>query len=145
MSDKLTALLERVTAATGPDRLLDGDLAEAFGLIPDGSLGDDNLSRWIPTEHGNRVFEAWSAPKLTASVDAALEAVEMKLPEWWLVKGGEARTPIICLGDKHNPTGRWHASLQHRDGGWKTTERARSLPLAILAALLAAILSKDPS
>lgn len=85
-------LLERVKAATGPDRELDGALAEAFGW------------RQITVDHGLRLTREWLRPDgfplpvgtmadppfFTASLDAALALVERALPGWsWA--GGNTR------------------------------------------------------
>ena len=67
----LERLIERVKAATGPDRELDGEIWRAcLGAIDHGT-----------TIH-NRAEIYGPVPKLTASIDAALALVGRVLPEW---------------------------------------------------------------
>ena len=71
----LAGLLERVRAATGPDRVLNGDVLMAFGWASDGGIAID--------PEGRRVFQI---PDATLSLDAALALVERVLPGWvWTV------------------------------------------------------------
>lgn len=72
----LLALAERCEAATGPDRTLDGKIAEALGWSrpeKDGICGPTFVRRreyeWIDTEGRARGF---APPPYTGSLDAAL-------------------------------------------------------------------------
>lgn len=65
----LQALLVRVEKATGPDRVLNGDILWAFGWsAPDGVVLDHDGQR------------AMQIPDVTASIDSALALVERVLP-----------------------------------------------------------------
>lgn len=69
MSDNLASLADRVEALSGPCRETDADIAEACGLAPDGWMRVKG--GWIHREGvGSR-----SAPKFTASLDAAMSLV----------------------------------------------------------------------
>lgn len=67
MDEQLLALAERCEAATGPDRLLDCDIASAafgwdrFNLQPGGPMG------YPPGKNAS-----YRVPKFTASIDAAM-------------------------------------------------------------------------
>jgi len=117
MSD-LTALLERVRSATGPNRELDGYIAI---LLNDPLSSFEILGR-----------RGWAYPEYTASVDAALALVERMLP---------GADPICLAGE----AGRWWASIDTFDGVGEDAEWFRSAPLAILAALLSALIDKAKS
>lgn len=72
MSEKLTELLARLDAATGPDREIDWAVFSACGF----RVNDLQKSRW-------RVWlvDNWAPlPPVTASIDAALALVERLLP-----------------------------------------------------------------
>ena len=60
----------------------------------------------------------------------------MRLPEWWLYRLADWRTPIRFAGQKHEHQG-WLVGLQHTAGGRFTEGAAATAPLAILAAALA--------
>jgi hypothetical protein len=91
-------LAERLEKASGPDRVLDGDLALAFGLpqeffnqfaadidgIPFKTTGFDNVDGpdcyHAPIWGGGG--RRWEAPTYTSSIDAAVALIEKALPEW---------------------------------------------------------------
>lgn len=89
-------LLERVKAATGPDRKLDGDIAYTLGLPQEffNSFSKDVDGYPFPgftpeAVDGPDCFDGpiwggggrtWEAPQFTASIDAALALVERLLP-----------------------------------------------------------------
>jgi hypothetical protein len=123
----LNELLERVKAATGPDRGLDGLIAIAFP--PDGEarteLGEATSrygKYWFKHDHG----EGSALPRLyTASIDAALALTERMLP---------GKSVLIGLRQAAG-TKPWA-----RIGEWREADAtSATLPLAILAALLTAL------
>lgn len=130
MADKaqLESLLERVRAATGPDRELD----YAVSRFADGELARHS-SLHLP---------------YTASIDASLALVERLLPGWrWGISSHSLKDGVYQEGP--------HAGLPRHVDGFRAhvTERsalrpmpsiadARTAPLALLAALLSA-LNKD--
>lgn len=116
---KHTELLERVKAATGPDRQLDADVLAACGY----RVNDLQRNRWRVWLDGQ-----WaSMPEISASIDAAKALVERVLPGvfWMLAKGraSEAEPMFGCylLFGTEEVIG---------DG------EAATAPLAILVALL---------
>lgn len=88
MSD-LRALLERVEAATGPDRELDGDICEALGLLPVGAfrLIDPIIGTARTGRFATGACTYWIAPEITASLDAAVALIGNQLPGWWWTIG----------------------------------------------------------
>lgn len=89
----LEELIERVKAATGPDREIDGAIAAALKLgdnLPD--WAKKWAGEWKPTIQGSVVLmhgdrtpgPHFSAPSFTASIDAIVALIEAKLPdsEW---------------------------------------------------------------
>lgn len=75
----IEALIEKLSAATGPDRDIDGALVEVFATHP--PLW--KRKRGSTSEWGNdHPLSSWDAPRYTASLDAALALVEKKLPGW---------------------------------------------------------------
>lgn len=149
MSD-VAALLERVRAATGPDRELDGEidavLRAGLPTLPEWSWTNFPVWKHISNgrvcvlhdsgEHGVN----WSSQRFTASVDAALALVDRVLPD-----SGPNMLYSYALD--------WHASahteishtaelyLAEGDPPDMTSYQgqAPTLPLAILAALLLAL------
>lgn len=137
MSNDLTALLERVRNATGPDRRLNIYLHVL--LNNDGRLGDYASV----DEYANSAIQlGWNTPAYTASVDAALALVERVLPGCGLAidreppaKGGAAAGAAVngWIGED-GPDGR---AWEHFDATGPT------FPLAILTALLLALTSNQ--
>lgn len=157
--DDIASLLERVKAATGPDRGLDARIQHA--MFPDqrvlldggkafgpgekrpptyGTLRDVDLSDWddvnADATDKDGMAGLFEAPTYTASIDSALALVERLLPGWTIAS--------MSQGDN----GLWTVELRE---GFLTSYgrvviepdhwRGTTLPLAILAALLAALLS----
>lgn len=135
----LQELLERVKAATGPDddgsnpdwrmrrRDLDGALwALGFEVVRDSHR---QHPYWEPTPD-----VSWElVPQVTASIDAALALVERCLPE------------ANCKGVEYEPAHGWSAYVSRNNvssGHWMKEAYAPTAPLAILAALLAAIVAQ---
>lgn len=88
MSD-LAELLERVKAATGPDRELDADLAQTIEGVEiqwrqaNGTMEMYPVQRYPSTTH-SAGFGIGPVPNYTASIDAALALTERVLPGWWV-------------------------------------------------------------
>lgn len=80
MSD-IAALLERVRAATGPDRAIDRDIEEH--IVGTQFRSTKRGREWLTDSHGG--VETWSrqATPFTASVDAALALVERQAGHRW--------------------------------------------------------------
>lgn len=165
----LQELLDRVKVATGPDREIDGRLWCAFtpnrkfiGMAKSGQTrGDFEPGGFNPAsgmtpgmvfertdfkgtrediqKHGGRIQQFTSSPAYTSSIDAALALVERKLPGWTVAN--------MSQQDDKN----WYCEL--REGHLTSYNRVAastvsygyrpaSLPLAILAALLAALVAQ---
>lgn len=125
----LNELLERVKAATGPDRFLDEDIASEL----------ENGWKWNESARCFVTPEGFmdTAPKYTASTDAALALVERVLPG-----AASERTAwrghYRCTLIETNEEG-WHNGGKHFR--IEATSQA-SEPIAILAALLSVLISK---
>ena len=121
------SILDRLRAATGPDRKLDGDIAVALNQLPEIVGGytrrKDGLLwyHWIPPED----CAIWEAPEYSGSIDAALALMERILPgsAYELRTGSEDYMFMILRSD---------LSLQW----WPVGATA---PLAILATLFTAL------
>jgi hypothetical protein len=133
--DTLKSLRERVIAAEGPDRRLDAELCCAFHLTnlrpaePDDFEGKYGYSPGnLKCEHGFLMAEFY-----TSSIDAALGLVERVLPgvHW----------DRFTEGDVHLY---WRPNIE-ADYLMARSPRGLKTPLAILAALLSALISKEPS
>lgn len=134
----LPGLLERVKKCEGPDRELDAAILE--GLFEWADRTKDYNLRTYPGEepiymHAPGPYRKNPAPCLTASTDAALGLVERVLPEWqieqitWVpVKGG------LCIAS----IGNFGCADDYYSA---TTEQPTTPPLAILAALIAALIA----
>lgn len=129
---EINELLERVKAATGPDRGLDADIdvalfgGETVWKQSNGTM-DSHPSTKRPSKmhHGGFAFEM--VPLVTGFIDHALGSAMRALPEHRFAiftnGGGQGPTCIICIGDE--PV--------------VAAEVGPDIPLAILAALLTAI------
>jgi len=124
----LTALLERVRNATGPDRELDADILIALECI-DEAPWDIIVGRDVINKLSSRTY-SHPAP-ITYSVDAALALVERVLP------GGMNMVLKLQTGGEY-----FHAEYETDDGD-VTAYNHPSLPLAILTALLLALTSNQ--
>lgn len=144
----LSALLERVTAATGPDRRIDRELSVLPGgpnwrHLADGHAayfrrldkGEDGRTYAFASGPDSEDFatdlneNAW--PNYTSSVDAALALTEQALPGWMWSAGnvGPNHTHWACVTELEG-------ECRDFDAG------APSAPLAIIAAVLAALIAK---
>lgn len=135
----LTALLERVRAAKGPDRELDGIIEAAFatGVYGDVVPAKGGMVVYMsPAPHapGQGRFEI--AEKYTASLDAVVALAEKVLPGWRIHRMGEVGGHRLS-GAKR---GDWEVQLWQRRRGASGTGivTAATLVLALLAAVIAA-------
>lgn len=116
-------LVERLRAATGPDRYLDALVARSIAGSPDGHWYD-LLGKW--TSDG-------TTPPVTASLDAAIALVERALPgmSWEVRKSG--------FGDPAQAT-LWNPRKQPMPGyDIRAEHRGGCAPVALLIALLLAL------
>jgi hypothetical protein len=155
MNAKLNELLERVKAATGPDREIDGDLAEAFDDAPSHLPRVTDVGRsWLWAEFVEPdSWETWEAPEYTASIDAALALVERVVPGWcWRIGTCHVSDDAWVAPDWNDPahSARLRAELGEPvfgtlfDQGADVDRRPPgNLPLAILEALLMALIAKE--
>jgi hypothetical protein len=144
MSD-LMELLERVKAATGPDRELDVMIGAALNFdvesmaMPFGDyVGLMGVEKTAIQAESHQSILRDGLPRFTSSIDAALALVERKLPGW----------TVANLSQQDDKT--WYCEL--REGHLTSYSRVAAsnvtyghrpgnLPLAILAALLSALTS----
>ncbi len=127
----LERLIERVKAATGPDRELDCRIAyeldfEVEGMAaPFRSYCDVHDLKWGDiARHANspQSILSHNLPRFTASIDAALALVERLLPGW------------------NYTFSRGHCELRHPKHRAKDVQAfGKTTPLAILAALLSSL------
>ena len=132
----LRSLLQRVEAATGADRELDGDLFWSLFVVPSGLGKEVGGSRLVNLLGPNG--DAWRHwihvdwPPYTASVDAALALVEKVLPGAWFMMETFGYTEDRRAGAELSAEG-----IEH------TRHEAKTIPLAIVAALLTALIAQD--
>lgn len=125
----LNELLERVKAATGPDRGLDARIEFTLSGVSFFESDIADLLQVIdePTGYGKyQKIDSANIPSFTASIDAALALVERVLPN-----------TLRRLSDWEDGTGA-KANLVLSNGSHHWADGA-SIPLAILAALLQAL------
>jgi hypothetical protein len=140
MSD-VAGLLERVKAATGPDRYADCHLwvlaqgGDARMVVCDSSEQDFVWERGIGGFCVRDVVKFRAVPKYTASVDVALALTERLLPG--RMGGFEPGLGGACHG-KVIAVSKQMAQLVSR-------ATATTAPLAILAATLSVIAAQEPT
>lgn len=130
----LSELIERVKAATGPDRELDGDIAHAMSIVPDWCAAHRDANQRHVWTDGDRPLHAeqWIAPDVTASIDAALALVGRCLPGCiWTIETDACWIRVLTKDDV--------AEFQ----GHKTGMGGKWTPLAITLALLLALESQS--
>ena len=121
----LEGLIERVRAATGPDRELSRDIWQALDT-PEWKAAYLRAQEPCGCPHDQAVeYAARYLFDLTASIDAALDLVERLLP---------GRSVVVGLSSNPSP----YCGIAP-----STLENAPTAPLAILTALLTAL--KDAS
>jgi hypothetical protein len=137
----LKALLERLRQAERPDRYADCHLwviaqgGDARMVVCDSSTQDFVWERGIDGMWIRSVVRFRAVPKYTASIDAALALVARVLPGWaWLKKSERVITLYRPLTEEEDATKAW-ATHYDADGA--------TIPIAILAALLTALIAKD--
>lgn len=144
----LPGLLERVMKCEGPDRGLDAALTVALtqtvvvyakegAEYPDDitylreTVRDDNCAEGTYWEKSRSGASLRSARPLTASIDAALGLVERVLP-------GQA----VAIGTmKFDPPGTPWATIWTRFGEPRFNAQGATVPMAILAAFLTALIA----
>jgi hypothetical protein len=135
----IAALLERVTAATGSNRELDGDIALAFGLPPSHLTRREDGWLWYQFIEPDD-WDTWEAPTYTASVDAALALVErcgFPLGEGkWNYTMAAAYGSFSIMPNDPQSTG-----IHDKRGGH--ARGAPTIPLSIIVALLSAIIARQ--
>jgi hypothetical protein len=135
MSD-LESLLERVKAASGPDRKLDFAIFKALGVLVPASAEPDDEDIWQLGDEWCSESCPYPDQEYTADIDAALALVEHCLPGWhWSITGPYLKrrdyAAYLCLPHETS------VDFPEADG------RAATPPLAILAALLTALIAKE--
>jgi hypothetical protein len=114
----LSDLIERVRAATGPDRRLDADIMRAVCL-------SDINDWWYETPWGTLESDP-TCPPITESIDAITALIEAKLPGWQY--GSERRR------DTNGGASAWVAPNEDANRARAATE-----PLARTLAFLLAV------
>jgi hypothetical protein len=135
MASELSELLERVKAATGPDKILDRDIL----CVIDGWAYEKRArdrQPWMYGPKGERRdppgVGVFGAPRCSASIDAALALTERMLPE------------ANRRGVEQEADG-WSAYVSRngvKSGHWLVESIGKTAPLAILAALLSALIAQ---
>lgn len=139
-------IVERLEAATGPDRELDAAIYDA--LVDDGGRFAFRVTNWA-TNLGNRLgryHDGWcvgksptdeyaeNLPRFTESLDAVLALVGAKLPGWnWATHttGGGSYEACLMTPDYHELSGRAFECM------------AKTPAIAILLALFRALESSN--
>lgn len=140
----LSELIERVKAATGPDRDLD------IALLPLWEPGHDALKSYddrYQTELRDGVFSVWKLdggysasiqfPRFTTSIDAALALAERVLPGWTLARLSQDDHKLWYVELRQG-----HATSYVRVIIAPSTIHGLPLPLSIILALLLALESQ---
>lgn len=124
MTPDLTSLIERVESGVGPDRELDGWVAQAVL----GATHDDEpepYRKWtLPRPDGSRSTgsDVVMIRHYTASLDAVLALIEAKLPGWDFA----FRRQMSCMGAV------W---LHQKHEGYHASSPARALLAGTLRAI----------
>lgn len=104
----LTELIEKVKAATGPDRELDARVAGSLQIMPSNAFAPSASPD--PGTFGTGAYSFWRTPDYTASLDACIALTEEVLPGW---------TATICLKRYDHPEHLAWADVASRE--WVTT------------------------
>lgn len=139
MTTSLQHLLERVKAATGPDRNTSAEIWLACGAMRKGNL-------WkLPGEE----FVSWSSPPdVTTSIDAALSLVERKLPGHVIYSFGNGDLDRKYMDVRRHTS--WRCGMAQENFQVKSSQDVLRMPcergatpaLAILACLLSALIDQ---
>jgi len=139
----LEQLLDRVVKATGADREIDAAIASEFFGVEIKRENKDRNWRMGHRTTKTRKAEPWVAlPAFTASVDAAIAFIERVLPGW----GWELTEPAVVAGvsPRSRSSARIWPSTSFKDNGSRTAfGDAETIPLALLAAALSALIVKE--
>lgn len=125
MVNDIDALLERVKAATGPDRELDDAILKSLNIHSwAGRMSYPELPMWVDFGPSN----------ITGSIDAALALTQRVLPGWhWSIYDTDGRGRKNCQVETPDHQG------EPFDGV------ATTAPLAIIAATLSALTNRGSS
>lgn len=126
MSD-YAELLERVKAATGPDREVDAEIAMAAG-VHSRSRDGGRSKGWLIEANGGTNIWANHPPAYTESMDAIVALIQQELPGW-----------RICSDGPMNSDGHYSAFIERSgDLASSSADGLRTRCLALCAAFLAA-------
>lgn len=123
-------LIERLKRAEGPSRKLDALIHRAITPALADAFADD--TGWLV---GGDHTKPTRAPLYTGSLDAAFKLIPA---DWWLAGLQECRTSVRFVNDEHEPTGKWQAAVQHRNGGRLRSAEAKTAALALTIVALKA-------
>lgn len=133
---KYQDLIDKVRAATGPDRELDAEIdAALFGGYPAKKCHDSTRRSYGPgyihnADDGSNLTQGGrNSPCLTVSIDACTAIIDRKLPDWWWLR--EDGISIRLVGPdngEYNPSSEGKHEL---------------VPHAMLLALLLALQSNE--
>lgn len=129
---ELKELIERVKAATGPDRELDSDLGFTLGWYANGY----EFYAWA--EADGTFVESVNPKPFTASIDAALALTQRVLPGWTLARLSQDDHKLWYVELRQG-----HATSYGRVVIAPSTIHGLPLPLAIILALLTALDQKE--
>lgn len=150
MTQDLSALLERVRQATGPDRELDRDIEVALPL--DSGIAHSHRPSAAPGKvtcrYNSGSTGTYKAPRYTASVDVDLALVERVLPGWaWKVGSCSVSDDFWLVPDFNCPVHGERLKAELSEAEWHEgidiDRRPSGQPaLAVIEGLLQALISK---
>jgi len=134
---KLRELLARAESATGPEKGLEWEIADAFGLIPSHRLREigfdyewfrhpNEYCLWKANDSEGRNVSSWAPERVTSSIDAAIALCERVLP----------KLPFISL-ERYSDG--WYSKISKHStvAGFKGVQGANAA-LALCAAIIRA-------
>lgn len=131
--EALSALLERVESASGPNLATEMSMAIVLGTAPPDYLFIEEAQSWQRYVPSRDDILIWTPPPYTASVDAALALVAEKLPGWSV-------SVDINRGNVGNFARVYNDGLV--DEPSYVAHRNQPAPLLILSALLRALMAQ---
>lgn len=135
---QLSDLIERVGHLTGPSAEADWLVAAHLGDVPEHSIREigwdydwyrrpNEFTLWRAKDSEGRSVEYWSAPRVTASLDAAVAFTERLLPGWTIAGIGQ--------DDRKG----WHAELREGFRTSYSTVKLAGAPRPAIALVLATL------